>query len=68
MELFELAQSQSRLPTFDRVNGWGWWNCALGFVEAFYVAACMSRQLHCRPLLDSWSSSGGDGLPWTAVS
>jgi class 3 adenylate cyclase/tetratricopeptide (TPR) repeat protein len=51
MELFELAQSQSKLPTFDRVNGMGWWNCVLGFVEAFYVCGLHEQAAALSPLV-----------------
>jgi class 3 adenylate cyclase/tetratricopeptide (TPR) repeat protein len=37
LELFESAQSQSKLPALDRVNGIGSWNYMLGFVEALYL-------------------------------
>jgi class 3 adenylate cyclase/tetratricopeptide (TPR) repeat protein len=36
LELFHSAQTQSRLPSPDRVNSLGSWNCMLGFAEAFY--------------------------------
>jgi class 3 adenylate cyclase/tetratricopeptide (TPR) repeat protein len=51
MELFDSAQSQSRLPSSDRVNSIGSWNCMLGFAEAFYLcglhdqAAALSAQV-----------------------
>ncbi|HEU4909538.1 MAG TPA: hypothetical protein VFT17_11770, partial [Propionibacteriaceae bacterium] len=51
MELFDSAQSQSRLPSPDRVNSIGSWNCMLGFAEAFYLcglhdqAAALSAQV-----------------------
>jgi class 3 adenylate cyclase/tetratricopeptide (TPR) repeat protein len=51
MELFESARSQSMLPTFDRVNGWGWWNCLLGFVEAFYVCGLNEQAAALSPLV-----------------
>jgi tetratricopeptide (TPR) repeat protein len=51
MELFNSAQSQSMLPSPDRVNSIGSWNCMLGFAEAFYLcglhdeAAALSPQV-----------------------
>jgi tetratricopeptide (TPR) repeat protein len=64
MELFDSAQSQSRLPSPDRVNSIGSWNCMLGFAEAFYLcglpdqAAALSTQVE--RLL-------GLGRRWTAL-
>jgi class 3 adenylate cyclase/tetratricopeptide (TPR) repeat protein len=37
LELFRSAHTQSRLPSPDRVNSYGSWNCMLGFAEAFYL-------------------------------
>jgi class 3 adenylate cyclase/tetratricopeptide (TPR) repeat protein len=51
VELFESARSQSLLPTFDRANGWGSWNCLLGFVEAFYVCGLNEKAAALSPLV-----------------
>jgi tetratricopeptide (TPR) repeat protein len=58
MELFELGQSQSSLPTFDRVNGMGSWNCVLGFVEAFYVCGLHEEAAALSPLVGRLLESG----------
>jgi hypothetical protein len=51
-ELFESAQSQSRLPSLDRVNGIGSWNCMLGFVEALYLSGLHEQAAALSPLVD----------------
>ena len=51
VELFGAARSQSLLPTFDRVNGMGSWNCLLGFVEAFYVCGLNEKAAALSPLV-----------------
>ena len=50
--LFESAQSQSRLPTLDRVNGIGSWNGMLGFVEALYLCGLYEQAAALSPLVD----------------
>jgi hypothetical protein len=52
MELFESARSQSRLPSLDRVNGIGSWNCMLGFVEALYLCDLHEQAAALSPLVD----------------
>jgi class 3 adenylate cyclase/tetratricopeptide (TPR) repeat protein len=52
MELFESAQSQSKLPSLDRVNGIGPWSCMLGFVEAFYVCGLYEQAASLEPLIE----------------
>ena len=52
MELFVSVQSQSRLPSLDRVNGVGSWNCMLGFVEAFYVCGLYDQAAALSPLVE----------------
>jgi class 3 adenylate cyclase/tetratricopeptide (TPR) repeat protein len=52
MELFQLTQSQSRLPSLDRVNGIGSWNCMLGFVEALYLCGLREQAAALSPLVE----------------
>jgi tetratricopeptide (TPR) repeat protein len=52
MELFESAQSQSKLPRLDRVNGIGSWSCMLGFVEAFYLCGMYEQTASLAPLVE----------------
>ena len=66
LELFDSAQSQSRLPSPDRVNSVGSWNCLLGFAEAFYLcglhgqAAALSAQVERVLELDQrWTALDG---------
>jgi tetratricopeptide (TPR) repeat protein len=51
LELFKSAHSQSRLPSLDRVNGLGSWNCMLGFVEAFYLCGLHDQAAALYPLV-----------------
>jgi hypothetical protein len=66
MALFESAQSQSRLPNLERVNGIGSWNCMLGFVEALYLCGRYEEAAALSPLVEVCSSSERDGSPSTA--
>ena len=52
MELFLATQSQSRLPSLDRVNGIGAWNCMLGFVEALYLCGLYEQAAALSPLVE----------------
>jgi tetratricopeptide (TPR) repeat protein len=52
LELFESARSESRLPSLDRVNGIGSWNCMLGFVEALYLCGLYDQAAALSPLVD----------------
>jgi tetratricopeptide (TPR) repeat protein len=52
MELFLATQSQSRLPSLDRVNGIGAWNCMLGFVEALYLCGMHEQAAALSPLVE----------------
>ena len=50
LELFEAIQST--LPTLDRVDGIGAWNCMLGFVEALYLCGLHEQAATLSPLLE----------------
>jgi class 3 adenylate cyclase/tetratricopeptide (TPR) repeat protein len=52
MELFQSAQSQSKLPSLDRVNGIGSWNCMLGFAEALYLCGQQEQAALLLPLVE----------------
>jgi class 3 adenylate cyclase/tetratricopeptide (TPR) repeat protein len=52
MELFTSAQTQSRMPSLDRVNGIGSWSCLLGFVEALYLCGLYEEVAALSPLVD----------------
>jgi class 3 adenylate cyclase/tetratricopeptide (TPR) repeat protein len=52
MELFRATQSQSRLPSLDRVNGIGAWNGMLGFVEALYLCGLYEQVAALSPLVE----------------
>jgi tetratricopeptide (TPR) repeat protein len=56
--LFESAQSQSKLPRLDRVNGVGSWSCMLGFVEAFYVCGLYEQAASLAPLVEGLRELG----------
>jgi tetratricopeptide (TPR) repeat protein len=58
MELFESAQSQSKLPSLDRVNGIGSWSCMLGFVEAFYLCGLYEHAASLAPLVEGLREIG----------
>jgi tetratricopeptide (TPR) repeat protein len=58
MRLFESAQSQSKLPRLDRVNGIGSWSCMLGFVEAFYLCGMYEQAASLAPLLEGLRDLG----------
>jgi tetratricopeptide (TPR) repeat protein len=49
-ELFESVRSG--LPTLDRVNGIGSWNCMLGFVEALYLCGLSEQAAALSPLVE----------------
>ncbi|HVD81341.1 MAG TPA: AAA family ATPase [Propionibacteriaceae bacterium] len=59
MGLFESAQSQSKLPRLDRVNGIGSWSCMLGFVEAFYLCGLYEQAASLAPLVEGLRELGG---------
>jgi class 3 adenylate cyclase/tetratricopeptide (TPR) repeat protein len=50
MELFKSARSN--LPSLDRVNGVGPWNCMLHFVEALYLCGMHQEAAAFAPLVD----------------
>jgi tetratricopeptide (TPR) repeat protein len=52
IELFLATQAQSKLPSLDRVNGIGAWNCMLGFVEALYLCGQYEQVAALSPLVD----------------
>jgi class 3 adenylate cyclase/tetratricopeptide (TPR) repeat protein len=52
MELFKSAQTQSKLPSLDRVNGIGSWSCMLGFVEALYLCGLHEEAAALSPLME----------------
>jgi class 3 adenylate cyclase/tetratricopeptide (TPR) repeat protein len=52
MALFLATQSQSKLPSLDRVNGIGAWNCMLGFVEALYLCGHYQQVAALSPLVE----------------
>ena len=52
MELFKSAQTQSRMPSLDRVNGIGSWSCMLGFVEALYLGGFYEDVATLSPLVE----------------
>jgi tetratricopeptide (TPR) repeat protein len=58
MRLFESAQSQSKLPRLDRVNGIGSWSCMLGFVEAFYLCGMYEQAASLAPLVEGLRELG----------
>jgi predicted ATPase/class 3 adenylate cyclase len=58
MGLFESAQSQSKLPRLDRVNGIGSWSCMLGFVEAFYLCGLYEQAASLAPLVEGLRQLG----------
>ena len=58
MGLFESAQSQSKLPRLDRVNGIGSWSCMLGFVEAFYLCGLYEQAASLAPLVEELRELG----------
>jgi class 3 adenylate cyclase/tetratricopeptide (TPR) repeat protein len=58
MGLFESAQSQSKLPRLDRVNGIGSWSCMLGFVEAFYLCGMYEQAASLAPLVEGLRELG----------
>jgi class 3 adenylate cyclase/tetratricopeptide (TPR) repeat protein len=64
MELFNLAQSQSRLPSSDRVNSIGSWNCMLGFAEAFYLCGLHDAASSLSPLVERVLALG---RRWTSL-
>ncbi|HEX6758661.1 MAG TPA: AAA family ATPase [Propionibacteriaceae bacterium] len=52
MELFNSAHVQSMLPSVERVNGIGSWNCMMGFVEAFYLCGLYEEAAALTPLVE----------------
>jgi class 3 adenylate cyclase/tetratricopeptide (TPR) repeat protein len=58
MGLFELDQTQSKLPRLDRVNGIGSWSCMLGFVEAFYLCGLYEQAASLAPLVEGLRQLG----------
>ncbi len=52
MELFKSVQTQSKLPSLDRVNGIGSWSCMLGFVEALYLCGLHEEVAALSPLME----------------
>ena len=64
MELFNSAQSQSRLPSPDRVNSIGSWNCMLGFAEAFYLCGLHDAASSLSPLVERVLALG---RRWTSL-
>jgi predicted ATPase/class 3 adenylate cyclase len=58
MGLFESAQSQSKLPRLDRINGIGSWSCMLGFVEAFYLCGLYEQAASLEPLVEGLRDLG----------
>lgn len=52
VELFKSAQTQSRMPSLDRVNGIGSWSCMLGFVEALYLCGLHEEAASLSPLVE----------------
>jgi tetratricopeptide (TPR) repeat protein len=52
MELFKSAQTQSRMPSLDRVNGIGSWSSMLGFVEALYLCGLHEEAAALSPLVE----------------
>jgi class 3 adenylate cyclase/tetratricopeptide (TPR) repeat protein len=64
MELFDSAQTQSRLPSQDRVNSLGSWNCMLGFAEAFYLCGLYDEAAALHPEMERLL---GLGRRWTTL-
>ena len=52
MELFKSADVQSMLPSVERVNGIGSWNCMMGFVEAFYLCGLYEEAAALTPFVE----------------
>jgi tetratricopeptide (TPR) repeat protein len=52
MELFKSADVQSMLPSVERVNGIGSWNCMMGFVEAFYLCGLYKEAAALTPFVE----------------
>jgi tetratricopeptide (TPR) repeat protein len=52
LELFKSAETQSKMPSLDRVNGIGSWSCMLGFVEALYLCGLYEEAAALSPLVE----------------
>jgi tetratricopeptide (TPR) repeat protein len=63
MELFKSEQTQSRMPSLDRVNGIGSWSSMLGFVEALYLCGLHEEAAALSPLVERLLELG---KPWLA--